>query len=95
MTNNIACNLISISFRTILGMVTVGNMMAQVVKGKVKKSDSVSTVMYKQFKQINMNTSLGQLSRMLDTDHYVLVIHGQKQCMPLHIIWSDWSPSLE
>lgn len=63
----------------VLGMVTVGNMMAQVVKAKVQKSDPVSKVMYKQFKQVQMDTSLGQLSRMLDTDHYVLVVHGQKQ----------------
>lgn len=61
------------------GMVTVGNMMAQVVRAKVQKSDPVSKVMYKQFKQVQMDTSLGQLSRMLDTDHYVLVVHGQKQ----------------
>ena len=66
--------------RVIEGMVTVGNMMAQVVKGKVQKSDPVSKAMYKQFKMVQMDTSLGQLSRMLDTDHYVLVVHGQKQC---------------
>ncbi|XP_053409022.1 cystathionine beta-synthase-like isoform X2 [Mercenaria mercenaria] len=64
---------------TIQGMVTVGNMMAQVIKSKVQKSDPVSKVMYKQFKMVQMDTSLGQLSRMLDTDHYVLVVHGQKQ----------------
>jgi len=62
---------------TVLGMVTVGNMMSQVVKSKVKGTDPVSKVMYKQFKQIQMATSLGQLSRMLDTDHFVLVMHGQ------------------
>lgn len=62
---------------TIMGMVTVGNMMAQVVKAKVKKSDPVSKVMYKQFKMVHMEVSLGQLSRMLDTDHYVLVVHDQ------------------
>ena len=39
--------------RTIMGMVTVGNMMAQVVKAKVKKSDPVSKVMYKQFKMVS------------------------------------------
>ena len=27
-----------------------------------------------------MEVSLGQLSRMLDTDHYVLVVHDQTQC---------------
>lgn len=63
----------------VMGMVTVSNMMSQIVKNRVKGSDPVSKVMYKQFKQIHMNTSLGQLSRMLDTDHFVLVVHNQRQ----------------
>lgn len=63
----------------ILGMVTVGNMMAQVVRSKVKPSDPVSKAMYKQFKMVSMATSLGEISRMLDTDHFVLVVHGQRQ----------------
>ena len=37
-----------------MGMATVGNMMAQVVKAKVKKSDPVSKVMYKQFKMVSV-----------------------------------------
>jgi len=64
---------------SILGMATVGNMMAQIVKNKVRPSDPVSKVMYKQFKQIRMDTSLHDLSRMLDTDHFVLVVHDQRQ----------------
>ncbi|KAL3885820.1 hypothetical protein ACJMK2_025856 [Sinanodonta woodiana] len=64
----------------ILGMVTVGNMMSQVVKSKVKKTDSVSKVMYTQFKKVRMHTPLIQLSRMLDTDHFVLVTHEQRHC---------------
>lgn len=60
-------------------MVTVGNMMAQVVRSKVKPSDPVSKAMYKQFKMVSMATSLGEISRMLDTDHFVLVVHGQRQ----------------
>ncbi|XP_062606583.1 cystathionine beta-synthase-like isoform X1 [Saccostrea cucullata] len=63
----------------IMGMVTVGNMMAQVVRSKIKPSDPVSKVMYKQFKMVSMATSLGEISRMLDTDHFVLVVHGQRQ----------------
>lgn len=39
-------------FRLILGMLTVGNMMSQVVRSKVKPSDHVSAVMYKQFKKV-------------------------------------------
>ena len=36
----------------ILGMVTLGNMLASVLAGKVKPSDPVSKVLYKQFKQV-------------------------------------------
>lgn len=43
----------SICDRDILGMVTVGNMMAQMVRSKVKPSDLVSKVMYKQFKMVS------------------------------------------
>ena len=64
---------------TILGMLTVGNMMSQVVRSKVKPSDEVSCVMYKQFKKVRMDTSLGHISRMLDTDHFVVVVHDQRQ----------------
>ncbi|KAK7491019.1 hypothetical protein BaRGS_00017715 [Batillaria attramentaria] len=63
----------------ILGMVTVGNILAQMVKNKVKPSDPVSKIMYKQFKMVKMDVTLGQLSRMLDTDHFVLVVHDQRQ----------------
>ena len=45
--------LFSIFDRDILGMVTVGNMMAQMVRSKVKPSDLVSKVMYKQFKMVS------------------------------------------
>ncbi|ESO88456.1 hypothetical protein LOTGIDRAFT_219173 [Lottia gigantea] len=63
----------------VLGMVTIGNLMSQIVKHKVKRSDPVNKVMYKQFKQISLDTTLSQLSRLLDTDHYVLVVHQQRQ----------------
>jgi cystathionine beta-synthase len=35
-----------------MGMVTVGNILAQMVKSKVKPSDPVSKIMYKQFKMV-------------------------------------------
>lgn len=58
--------LFNVYFRKILGMVTVGNMMAQVVKSKVQKSDPVSKAMYKQFKQVSKmtpNSLKGDLNR--------------------------------
>ncbi|KAL7852637.1 hypothetical protein SRHO_G00184220 [Serrasalmus rhombeus] len=63
----------------ILGMVTLGNMLASVLAGKVKPSDPVSKVLYKQFKQIHLTDNLGKLSRILETDHFALVVHEQIQ----------------
>ncbi|XP_076839126.1 cystathionine beta-synthase-like isoform X2 [Brachyhypopomus gauderio] len=63
----------------ILGMVTLGNMLASVLAGKVMPSDPVSKVLYKQFKQIHLTDNLGKLSRILETDHFALVVHEQIQ----------------
>jgi cystathionine beta-synthase len=63
----------------IAGMATVGHMMSEIMKNRVKATDTVAKAIYKQFKQITLDTSLGKLSRMLDTDHFVLVVHGQRQ----------------
>jgi len=35
-----------------MGMLTVGNMMSMVTKGKVDVSDTVGKVIYKQFRQV-------------------------------------------
>uniref|UniRef100_A0A3Q2YNI9 Cystathionine beta-synthase n=1 Tax=Hippocampus comes TaxID=109280 RepID=A0A3Q2YNI9_HIPCM len=64
----------------ILGMVTLGNMLASILAGKIKLSDPVSKVLYKQFKQIRLLDNLGKLSRILEIDHFALVVHEQIQC---------------
>ncbi|XP_056145115.1 cystathionine beta-synthase b [Lampris incognitus] len=65
----------------ILGMVTLGNMLSSVLAGKVKPSDPVSKVLYKQFQQVHLTDNLGKLSRILETDHFALVVHEQIQYM--------------
>ncbi|KAJ8255935.1 hypothetical protein COCON_G00197990 [Conger conger] len=72
----------------ILGMVTLGNMLSSVLAGKVKPSDPVSKVLYKQFKQVRLTDNLGKLSRILETDHFALVVHEQIQYL------TDGSPCL-
>ncbi|KAG7467440.1 hypothetical protein MATL_G00153800 [Megalops atlanticus] len=72
----------------ILGMVTLGNMLSSVLAGKVRPSDPVSKVLYKQFKQIRLTDNLGKLSRILEIDHFALVVHEQIQYM------EDGSPCL-
>ncbi|KAM7132048.1 cystathionine beta-synthase isoform 1-T3 [Molossus nigricans] len=63
----------------ILGMVTLGNMLSCLLAGKVQPSDQVHKVIYKQFKQIRLTDPLGTLSRILEMDHFALVVHEQIQ----------------
>eukprot|EP00063_Salmo_salar_P031434 XP_014006269.1 PREDICTED: cystathionine beta-synthase-like [Salmo salar] len=70
-------------------MVTLGNMLASVLAGKIKHSDPVNKVIYNQFKQIRLTDNLGKLSRILETDHFALVVHEQIQYL------TDGSPSLK
>uniref|UniRef100_A0AAR2LXS6 Cystathionine beta-synthase n=1 Tax=Pygocentrus nattereri TaxID=42514 RepID=A0AAR2LXS6_PYGNA len=63
----------------ILGMVTLGNMLSSVLAGKVSPADPVIKVLYKQFKQVHLTDNLGKLSRILETDHFALVVHDQIQ----------------
>ena len=63
----------------IVGMVTVGHMMSMMVKGKLNMTDSVKKATYKDFKKISPDSTLAQLSRLLDIDHYVLVTQIQRQ----------------
>ncbi len=51
--------------RHILGMITLGNMLSSVLAGKVRPSDPIKKVLYKQFKQVDMQTQTHPLSVIL------------------------------
>lgn len=63
-----------------MGMVTQGSLISNLIARKVKRDSPVERVLYKQFKQIYLHTTLGKLSRILDTEYFALVVHEQKQC---------------
>jgi len=63
----------------IQGVVTVSLMMSQLTKGKFKTDMPVIDIAYKQFKKIKPSASLGELSAMLDTDYYVVVVKDKEQ----------------
>ncbi|EPY88123.1 cystathionine beta-synthase [Camelus ferus] len=67
----------------VLGMVTLGNMLSSLLAGKVRPSDQVRKVVSRQFKQIFLTDPLGKLSHILETDHFVLVVHEQIQSRDL------------
>jgi cystathionine beta-synthase len=60
------------------GMVTMGNLTSQLVSGRVQSSDPVSKAIFPQFKRITLDTSLGQLSKIFDRDHFALVTTTQR-----------------
>jgi len=62
----------------VLGIVTLGNLMACILNKKVGMGDPVSKVTYGKCKEVTMNATLGKLSRILDTEHFVSVVHEQK-----------------
>ncbi|GFR09776.1 cystathionine beta-synthase [Trichonephila clavata] len=62
------------------GVITLGNLMSKIMAGKVVSTALVSDVLYTTFHQIELNTTLGRLSSILDTGHFALIVHSQKQC---------------
>jgi len=62
----------------IAGVATMGSLKAKVFKGKVMPQDPVEKAMYEKFKKITLDTTLGEANRILDKDHFALVVHSQK-----------------
>lgn len=64
---------------SILGMVTEANVLAQLMRKRVKKDDTVDKVLYTRFKTVGTDTTIGAVSQMLDKRHFVLVT-SEQQC---------------
>ncbi|PRD31464.1 UNVERIFIED_CONTAM: Cystathionine beta-synthase [Trichonephila clavipes] len=62
------------------GVITLGNLMSKIMAGKVVSTALVSDVLYTTFHQIDLDTTLGRLSSILDTGHFALIVHSQTQC---------------
>jgi cystathionine beta-synthase len=62
----------------VMGMVTTGNLSSKMTRGLVRPEDVVSKAIYKQFKQIDLSCTLGELSRIFDKDHFALVVTTNK-----------------
>ena len=66
--------------RDINGVATLGSLKAKVLKGTVKPSDAVDKAAYHTFKKVTLDTSLEKLDRILDKEHFALVVHSQRLC---------------
>jgi hypothetical protein len=51
-----------------------------VLKGKVMPTDAVDKAAYHTFKKVTLETSLDKLDRILDKEHFALVVHSQRLC---------------
>jgi len=61
----------------VLGVVTAGNLMANIISNRVKRSDSVSSVLYRHFKKVSLYTDLATVSTIFSKDHFALVTATQ------------------
>jgi len=62
----------------IVGMVTLGALMAKLMSGKVSPSSSVKEILYSQFQRITLDTNLGCLSQILQKDHFAVIVHTNR-----------------
>ncbi|KAG5188511.1 tryptophan synthase beta subunit-like PLP-dependent enzyme [Tribonema minus] len=62
----------------VLGVVTEGNLTAQMVANRVHGEDECTRVMYRQFKKVGLHTPLVELARWFDKDHFALVVTEQR-----------------
>lgn len=66
-------------FGNIMGMVTQGSLISNMIANKIKPETPVEKVLYKQFKKISLDTKLGKLYHILETEYFALVVHEQRQ----------------
>merc|ERR1719452_89240 len=62
----------------IVGVATLGSLKAKLMKGKIHSTDPVEDATYNTFKKLNLDTTLSKLNRILDTEHFALVVHNQR-----------------
>lgn len=60
------------------GVATLGSLKAKVLKGKVMPTDAVDNAAYHTFKKVTLDTTLEKLDRILDKEHFALVVHSQR-----------------
>ncbi len=61
-------------------MSTLGSLKSKILKGKVYGTDPVAKAIYTTFKKATLDTTLQSLDRILDKEHFALVVHQQRLC---------------
>jgi hypothetical protein len=71
---------LSLSCRKVCGVSTLGSLKSKILKGKVFGSDPVAKAIYTTFKKATLDMPLEKLDRILDKEHFALVVHQQRLC---------------
>ena len=58
----------------------MGNLKSKILKGKVFGTDTVAKAVYTTYKKVTLDTTLIKLNRILDKEHFALVVHQQRLC---------------
>ena len=53
--------------------------------------DPIEKVAYSTFHKVNLDTTLGKLNRILDVEHFALVVHSQRLCKFGTLLFYRWS----
>jgi cystathionine beta-synthase len=70
-------NVFPLASRVIHGVVTLGNLISQMVSSKVLPTDPAEKALNRKFRKVKLNMTLGQLSRILEKEHFVLAVQSQ------------------
>eukprot|EP00088_Acartia_fossae_P068518 TRINITY_DN8705_c0_g1_i1.p1 TRINITY_DN8705_c0_g1~~TRINITY_DN8705_c0_g1_i1.p1 ORF type:complete len:582 (-),score=186.61 TRINITY_DN8705_c0_g1_i1:443-2188(-) len=62
----------------IAGVVSLGSLKAKLLKGKIMSDDPIMKATYSSFKKVTLDTTLGKVNRILDKEHFALVVHSQR-----------------
>jgi cystathionine beta-synthase len=79
-TSTISCFFFLLFFSKILGVATLGSLKAKMLRGNVQKHEPVMAATYITFKKVTLDTTLEKLDRILDKEHFALVVHSQRLC---------------
>lgn len=58
----------------------MGSLKTKLLRGKVERFDPVEKAIYTTFKKVTLDTTLEKLDRILDKEHFALVVHSQRLC---------------
>jgi cystathionine beta-synthase len=62
----------------VVGVITEGNLTSKLMSGRVKNSDCVTNALYPQFRRVMVSTTLAELARIFDHDHFAVVVQSQR-----------------